>query len=98
MSDHLVGRGHLEVQLDVGQVAQAVDIVVLDVAAIFAQVHGDAVGTAEMGFDGRPDGIGFIGAARLTDGRHMIDIDAEFNHSSCNSTKIRRDCKVWPPR
>jgi hypothetical protein len=43
-ADHLVGGGHLEVELDLGEVAQLAHVGVLDVAAVFAQVHGDAVG------------------------------------------------------
>ena len=41
------------------------DVVVLDVTAVFAQVHRDAVGTAEVGLDGGPDRIRFVGLARL---------------------------------
>ena len=52
---------------------------VLDVAAVFAQVHGDAVGTAQVGLDGRPHGIGLPGAAGLAQGGNVVDVDAEFD-------------------
>ena len=50
-ADHLVGRGHLEVQLDVGELAQPAHILVLDMAPVLAQVHRDAVGAAEVRLD-----------------------------------------------
>ena len=64
-ADHLVGRRHLEVELDVGELAQAAHVLVLDVAAVLAQVHGDAVGAAEMRLDRRPHRVGLVGAPRL---------------------------------
>ena len=36
MRPFFIGGGHLEIELDLGQIAQAPDIGVLDVAAIFA--------------------------------------------------------------
>ena len=79
-ADHLVGRRHLEVQLDVDELAQAAHVLVLDVAAVLAQVHGDAVGAAQVRLDGGPHGIGLVGAARLPQRRHVVDVDAELDH------------------
>ncbi len=81
-ADHLFGGRHFEVELDVGQLAQAAHVAVLDVAAIFAQMHGDAVGPAEVRFDGRPDRIGFVDLARLAHRRYVVDVDAEFYHAA----------------
>jgi hypothetical protein len=89
---HLVGSGHLEVQADVGELAQAPHILVLDVAAVLAQVHGDAVGAAQMRLHRRPDGVGLVRAPRLAHRSHMVDIDGELNHRSLNS---RRTARVW---
>src|SRR5690606_19386831 len=75
-ADHLVGGRHFQVQLDVGELAQAAHVLVLDVPAVLAQVHGDAVGTAQMRLDGGPDRVGLPGAARLPDGGHVVDVDA----------------------
>ena len=63
--DHLGGRRHLEVELDVDELAQPPHVLVLDVPAILAQVNGDAVGAAQMRLDGRPHRIGFVRSARL---------------------------------
>ena len=77
---HFIGRCHLEIELDMGELAKPANILVLDVTTIFAKMHRDAVGAAQMGFDSRPDRVRFIGAARLADGGHMVDVDAEFDH------------------
>ena len=78
--DHL-GRGsHLQVQLDLRLITQPAHVGVLDVAAILAQMHGDAVGAPQVRLDGGPDGIGFIGTPRLADGGDVVDVDAEFDH------------------
>src|ERR1041384_3741134 len=61
---HFVGCRHFEVEADVGELAQAPHVLVLDVAAVFAQVHRDAVGAAEGRFDGGPDRGGLVGAPR----------------------------------
>jgi hypothetical protein len=39
MADHLVGRGHLQVEARADGRAQALDVVVVDVASVFAQVR-----------------------------------------------------------
>jgi hypothetical protein len=95
--NHLVGGRHFEIELDLRQVAQLLDVGVLDVSPVLAQVDGDAVGTAEVCLNRRPDRIGLVGAARLADRRHMVNIDAKFDHSSRNSLKIRRLARLLPP-
>src|SRR6185437_16108342 len=45
---HLLGRRHLEVELNVRELAQPPYVRVLDVAPVFAQVHGDAVRAAQV--------------------------------------------------
>ena len=46
-------------------------------AAVFAEVGGDAVGAGLGGEDRGADRIGKVAAARVPDGRDMVDIDAE---------------------
>ena len=89
--------GHLEVQLDVHQLAQPPHVLVLDVPAILAQVHGDAVGAAQMRLDRRPHGIRLVRAARLPQRGDVVDVDAEFDHAAgpsssnaCRSRTTRR--------
>ena len=80
-ADHLVGRRHFKVELDVGQLAQAAHVLVLDVAPVLAQVHGNAVGAAEMRLHRRPDRVGLVRAPRLAQRCDVIDVDAELDHS-----------------
>ena len=74
---HLLGRRHLEVQRQVDLGHQPVDVAVGDVAAVLAQVRGDAVGAASAARMRRAHRIGMIAAARVPDGRDVVDVDAE---------------------
>ncbi len=79
MASHLVGDGHLEVQRPPaapGDHGQRVDVGVGDVAAILAQVGGDAVGAGGQGHLGGADGIGIALAARVPHGGDVVDVDA----------------------
>ncbi len=46
-------------------------------AAVLAQMRGDSVGAGLGGHDRGAHRIGMIAAARVPDGRDMVDIDAE---------------------
>ena len=103
--DHLIGRRHLEIELDVGELTQAPHVLVLDMPAVFAQMDRDAVRTAQMGFDCGPHWIRLVGAARLAQCGDMVDVDAEFDQDarsmiqiSWRSMNTRRDCNACPPR
>ena len=56
---------------------QPVDILVGDVAAVLAQMGGDAVGAGLAAATGGADRIGMSAAARVPDRRDMVDVDAE---------------------
>ena len=75
--EHLLGRRHFEVQRQVDLGHQPVDVAVGDVAPVLAQVRGDAVG-AGLGGDVRgAHRIGMVAAARVPDGRDVVDVDAQ---------------------
>ena len=75
--EHLVGGGHLEVE-GPGQLAlEPGDVVVGDVAAVLAQVRGDAVGARLHGQVGGAQRIGMPAAARVADGGDVVDVDAQ---------------------
>ena len=97
-SNHFVGGRHFEVQFDLRVFAQSSNVIVLNVTAIFSQVNGNSIRTAEMGFNRSPNRIRFIGATGLTQSGDVVDIDAEFDHSSCNSLKILRVSSSRPDR
>ena len=74
---HLVGRRHLEIERlgDLG--LEPRDVVIADVAAVFAQMRGDAVGAGLDRELGRAHRIGMAPAARVAHGRDVVDVDAE---------------------
>ena len=77
MVEHFLGRRHLEVQRQIDLGHQPVDVGVRDMAPVLAQMRGDPVGSRLGGDMRRADRIGMIAAARVPDGRDMVDIDAE---------------------
>ena len=62
--------------------AEDPQVAVGDVAAVLAEVEGDAVGPAHFGQRGRPDGVRLVGPPGLPHGGHVIDIDAELRHKA----------------
>ena len=74
---HFLGRGHFQVQGQVSRGLDALEVIVADMAAVFAQVRGDAI-AAHGGHDlGRADRIGMVPAARIADRCHVIDVHAQ---------------------
>ena len=86
--DHLRGRRHLQVERlgDLG--LEAGNVVVADVAAVFAQMRGDAVGARRDRQLGGAHRIGMPAAARVADGGDVVDVDAE------SQMRNRRRCPV----
>ncbi len=76
-ADHLRRRRHFEIERLFDAFLEPQHVVIDDVAAILAQMRGDAVGAGRDRDLGRLDGIGMAPAARVAHGRDMIDIDAE---------------------
>ena len=78
--DDVFGDAQFQIELALYALAEEADIAIVDMAAVFAEVDGDAIRAAEFGFDGGPDGVGFVAAPRLAEGRDVVDVDAEFDH------------------
>ena len=94
--DHLIGRRHFQIQLDVRQLAQMAHIGVLDMAPVLTQMYGNSIRTAQVGFHRRPNRIGFVGLSRLADCGDVVDIYAEFDHFK---SRIRvRVCNILSPK
>ena len=74
---HFLGRRHLQVQRQVDLGHQPVDVLVGDVPPVLAQVGGDPVGARGRRSMGGADRVGMRAAARVPDGRDMVDVDAE---------------------
>ena len=79
-ADHLLSRGHLKIERDLDGLFQRMDITVLDVTAILAQVTRDIVRAAKLAKDSGLDRVRIRLAASLTDRRDVIDVDAQADH------------------
>ena len=77
--DHRVGHRHLEIHARLCRAQQDLDIARLNVAPVFAEVHGDAVRARLLGEQGGHDRIGVASATCLTQCRDVVDVHAEMN-------------------
>ena len=76
-AQHFLGCGHFQVERQVGRILDAAQVIVADMAAILAQMGGDAVAAGAGDDLRRAHRIGMISAARVADRRHMVDIHAQ---------------------
>ncbi len=74
---HLRGDGHLQVHPRLQKIAQHLDIAILDMAPVFAQMQGDRVRPCLFSEQSGLNRFGIAGPARLAQGGDMIDIDPE---------------------
>ena len=103
-ADHFRRRRHFEIERLVDALLEPNHIVIDDVAAILAQMRGDAVGAGGDRNLGGLHRIGMPAAARIAHGRDMIDIDAEadglsrhaypFTRSALATTFFARNCEM----
>jgi hypothetical protein len=82
-ADHLLGRGHLEVQRHLELAHQAFDVGIDDVPAVLAQMGGDAVGAGRLGDARGAQRIGQLAAARVAHGGDVIDVHAKTQRGKC---------------
>ena len=75
--DHRIGGGELEIERGARLRDQSLDVGILDVAAILAEVRGDPIGAGVLADTGGAHGIRIDGTACLPHRRHMIDVDVE---------------------
>jgi hypothetical protein len=83
---HHLGRvGHFKVETRFDGLTKFPDVAILDVAAVFAEMRGDAVGAGGFADESCLDGIRFAaiasGVARLAQGRDVINVHAQLQHS-----------------
>ena len=60
--------------------AQTADILILDVAAILAQVGHDRISTCLLAQQGGAHRIGLAAAAGLAEGGDVVNVDAQARH------------------
>ena len=74
---HLLHRGHLQIQRAVHRLAQDFEIPIVHVPAVLAHVQRDLVGAAQLGQRGRRHRVWISPAPRLPQRRHVVDVDAQ---------------------
>ena len=89
--EHFVGAGHLEVEHRCNRSCEPLDVHVLDVSPILAQVRGDPVGAGPFTEPSRGDWIGLVATPRLPHGRDVIDVDVQsLSHEQSRSCRMGR--------
>jgi hypothetical protein len=73
----LANGGHLKIERLLNPRLETCDVIVTDMAAVFAQMCRNAVGTCGDGDLGGTQRVGVTAAAGVTDRRHVVDIDAQ---------------------
>ena len=74
---HFLGRSHFQVERQIGRGLDPGQVLVADMAAVFAQVRSDPIAAASSNDLRRADRIGMIPAARVTDRGDVIDVHAK---------------------
>ncbi|MNZ89917.1 hypothetical protein D3C78_1088590 [compost metagenome] len=74
---HFFGHTHFEVHARLQHVLEHQHVALLDMPAVFAQVHSDAVGARLFGVQRGLDRVGVARTTRLAQGRHVVDVHAE---------------------
>lgn len=78
-SHHLFGDAHFEVHAGLQHVLEQQHVALLDMPAIFAQVHGDAVGARLFRVQRCLDRVRVTGAPCLAQGGNVVDVHAKKN-------------------
>ncbi len=78
-ADHLFGHRHLQIHSGLNGLAQDLHIAVGDVAAIFSQMHGNAIGPGLFGHEGGLNRIRILGAPGVAQGGDMVDVHTQID-------------------
>ncbi|MNP63469.1 hypothetical protein D3C76_1588720 [compost metagenome] len=73
---HLFGDGHLQIHAGVQGLTQDTNVTIGDMTAIFAQMHGNAIGPRLLGDECRLNRIRICRTARVAQGSNVVDVDA----------------------
>ena len=74
--------GHLQVKPGPDGLAEDMQVAVLDMAAIFAEMDRDPVRPRQLGQNRRPDRVRLIAAPGLAEGGDVVDVNAKTGHVS----------------
>ena len=76
---HFFGHAHFEVHAGLQHILEQQYVALLDVATVFTQMHGDAIGARLFGVQCGLDRIRVARTAGLAQGGNMVDVHAEKN-------------------
>jgi hypothetical protein len=95
--EHPLSAGHLKVEHGTDLPCQTVDVVVLNVPAVLAEMCGDAVGPRALAERGRGHRVGLTRVPRLTHGGHVVDVDIEALVPKASRGDLAAGCRsgVW---
>src|SRR4051794_4937666 len=91
-SNHFVGAGNLEVEDGRDELGDGVDVGVLHMTPVFAEMRSNAVRAGGFAERYRFSRNRFVASARLPNGRDMIDVDVQAltrNHGALLSRRRR---------
>ncbi len=97
---HDIGtRGELEVE-DLHGRSKPLDVAVLDMASVFPQMNGDAVGSGRFAQGRGLEGIRLVGSPSLADGGDVIDVDVQSDRSHCSrlGSRLVSQANIRPAR
>ena len=75
--EHFVRASHLEVEYRRDRRCETLDVDVLNVPPVFAEMRGDPVGARPFAEFRRGHGIRLIASPGLSNGRDVVDVDVE---------------------
>ncbi len=78
-ADHLFGHRHLQVHSGLDGLAQDLHVAVGDVAAIFTQMHCNAIGPGLFGHERGLYRIRILGATGVAQGGDMVDVHTQID-------------------
>jgi len=97
---HLRRWCHLDVELRRHDLAQQLDVTVVDVPTIAPQMHGNAVGARQLAHERSRDRLRLARAPGLTNGGDVVDVDSEA-HGQCwlqaPGSGLQADSSLQPP-
>lgn len=87
--------GEFEVEANLDGFSEEAEVTILNVATVFAEMNGDAVGSREFGEGRGPDRVGLGAATGLAESGDVIDIDTEAGHGDGTFRVAWRSILQW---
>ena len=93
VGQHFFGHRHFQIDAGFDRAADGGDVVVFNVAAVFAQMQGNQVSAVGFGGQRGFQRAGIVGTARIAQGGDVVDIDAQKHGGSLWFVWWRAECR-----